>query len=120
MNDDDGGLMGKNAVQSLKDWFGMRTPLRRTYGSPGLTRAVDLCDSLEKMFLDEAAQAKILEDTVWERIAMRYAEQFEQRKFNLTDGAAGESGWDTERAIEAAEAVTPKPTYRMEGGGKGD
>lgn len=160
--EDDGGLMGKNPVQALRDWFGERGALRRSYGHVGLTRAVDLCDEYVYQFNEEKQLAEdtikelenqlkelkvglaeiqkkgisdhdeykehtkmynleiqeirqeIAERKEWKRIAEQYAELFKTRKINLTDGASGDGGWDTQRAIEAAEAVTPKTNMKME------
>jgi hypothetical protein len=80
-------LGGKGALDALKEWFGVRHDLRRTFGDPALTRAIILCDVLEERFKITGMQ---------------------QVRDQLLHGRAGEQGWDTEMSIRAAEAVSPK------------
>jgi hypothetical protein len=138
----EGGIMGKNPVQAIEDWFGERTALRRAFGSPGLTQAVHFCDLLMLEFEAEAYRLAVALGEVDRRageprpvlwypeeemradmaLAKRYAKAFELAKLNLTDGSAGEMGWDTVQSIAAAEAVTPKTTVKADAaqGGRRD
>lgn len=119
-------------MKALREWFGDRSALRRAYGSPPLTEAVQLADQMAAFFDEEGADHNAalsgpalqgLERVWLEKArdeAARMGARFRLGRANLTDGSASLDGWDTDKSIEGAGAVSPKGTTRFDqsnGGG---
>jgi hypothetical protein len=90
-------LGGKSPLDALKEWWGERKALRRTYGDANLTRAIIVCNLLESDYGFTGMKA--------------LADQ-------LMEGRAGERGWDTDMMLKAIEAASEKafviPNQRKE------
>ena len=88
---------GKGPIEALREWFGERVLMRRTYGDPALTRAVLLCHVME----DELGikGMKAIADI-------------------LIHGRSAEQGWDTDKSIQALAATAAKVVHK-EAPGKG-
>lgn len=79
--------LGKSPLDALREWFGQRVSLRRTFGDPRLTKAFVLCEILEEDLKIPGMKA------LGEK---------------LLHGRAGEQGWDTQTSIQAIAAATEK------------
>lgn len=88
----------KGPVESIREWWKERIPLRTALGHPGLTRAVTFLDLVARAVQgDGGVEGSVL------------AQDLVVMRDHMIHGNASEHGWAMDRDIAAIAAASPKP-----------